>query len=275
MAKDKYFWLLILIVCGYLFPFLGATDFNTKGASREAIVALSMLNQNNWILPINNGVDIAYKPPFYHWCVALISTLTGGVTEYASRIPSAIALAIMTLAGYVFFARRTSAEVAFIMALVTLTNFEVHRSGTGCRVDMMLSAFMVVDSYQLYQWGEKRLQGIPYMAILCLSGAVLTKGPVGMVLPCLVTVVFLWIRSEIKLPQIICSFLWVALASSLLPLISWYWAAYQQGGDAFLQLVLEENVWRFLGKMTYESHENPVYYNVNTFSTYVMFVQLP
>lgn len=102
MAKDKYFWLLILIVCGYLFPFLGATDFNTKGASREAIVALSMLNQNNWILPINNGVDIAYKPPFYHWCVALISTLTGGVTEYASRIPSAIALAIMTLAGYVF-----------------------------------------------------------------------------------------------------------------------------------------------------------------------------
>lgn len=119
------------------------------------------------------------------------------------------------------------------------------------------------------------MQGIPYMAILCLSGAVLTKGPVGMVLPCLVTVVFLWIRSEIKLPQIICSFLWVALASSLLPLISWYWAAYQQGGDAFLQLVLEENVWRFLGKMTYESHENPVYYNVNTFSTYVMFVQLP
>lgn len=108
-----------------------------------------MLNQNNWILPINNGVDIAYKPPFYHWCVALISTLTGGVTEYASRIPSAIALAIMTLAGYVFFARRASAEVAFIMALVTLTNFEVHRSGTGCRVDMMLSAFMVVASYQL------------------------------------------------------------------------------------------------------------------------------
>ena len=31
-----------------------------------------------------------------------------------------------------------------------------------------------------------------------------------------------------------------------------------------MQLVLEENVWRFLGKMTYESHENPVYYNVIT-----------
>ena len=35
---------------------------------------------------------------------------------------------------------------------------------------------------------------------------------------------------------------------------------YQQGGDTFLQLVLEENFGRFLGKMSYESHEQPVIY---------------
>ena len=51
----------------------------------------------------------------------------------------------------------------------------------------------------------------------------------------------------------------VALLALLLPAI-WYYAAYLQGGDNFLQLVYEENVLRFLGKMTYASHENSWYY---------------
>ena len=53
--------------------YLGLTNFHTKGEPREAIVAVSMLQNDNWILPINNGGDIAYKPPFFHWCIAALS----------------------------------------------------------------------------------------------------------------------------------------------------------------------------------------------------------
>ena len=83
-----------------------------------------------------------------------------------------------------------------------------------------------------------------------------------MVLPCLVTAVFLWIRG-MHFGRIFLSFLGIGLASCVLPLV-WYVAAYQQGGEEFLQLVLEENVLRLLGKMSYSSHENPAYYNVIT-----------
>lgn len=76
--------------------------FQYQGEPREAGVALSILQQDNWILPVNNGVDIPYKPLFLHWCIALLSLLTGGVTEYTARFPSALALAVMVLAGYVF-----------------------------------------------------------------------------------------------------------------------------------------------------------------------------
>lgn len=55
----------------------------------------------------------------------------------------------------------------------------------------------------------------------------------------------------------------VAVVSCILP-AAWYLAAYQQGGDNFIALVMEENFGRFMGKMTYESHENPAYYNVLT-----------
>lgn len=260
--KTRHFVLPAVITVLFLFLFLGQTPFHTKGEPREAVVALSMLQQHNWILPINNGVDMAYKPPFFHWCIAAASTVAGEVNEYTSRLPSAFWLTVMVLVGYVFYAKRRGMEVALLMLLLTLTNFEVHRAGVNCRVDMVLSALIVLAIYQLYKWGERGLRGVPWTAILCMSGAVLTKGPVGMVLPCLVVGVFLWIRRGTFWP-VFGRFVAVGLAACLVPL-AWYVAAWRQGGDEFLTLVLEENVLRFLGKMTYESHENPWYYNFMT-----------
>ena len=262
MTRTKFFWLLAAITFLSLFLFLGQTPFHTKGEPREAVVALSMLQQDNWTLPINNGVDMAYKPPFFHWCIAAVSTVAGEVNEYTARFPSAFWLAVMVLVGYVFFAKRRGVEVAFLMGLLTLTNFEVHRAGLNCRVDMVLSALIVLAIYQLYKWGERGLRGIPWTGILCMSGAFLTKGPVGVVLPCLVVAVFLWIRGR-NFWRLLGLFAATALAACILPML-WYVAAWRQGGDEFLTLVLEENVLRFLGKMSYESHENPWWYNVVT-----------
>lgn len=271
--QDSYAWVLAILCIISLFLFIGEAFFNTRGEPREAVVALSMLQEKNWILPVNNGVELAFKPPLFHWMIAAISFVTGVVTEYTSRMPSALALAVMVLAGYGFYARRRGAEVAFLMGLITLTNFEAHRAGTNCRVDMLLSALMVLALYLLYEWGEKRLKGIPWLGILCLSGAFLTKGPVGMLLPCLVVAVFLWIRG-MNFWRIFFSFFGIVLLSCVLPMC-WYVAAYQQGGDRFLQLVLEENVLRLLGKMSYESHVNPLYYNfVTVISGYVPYTLL-
>ena len=59
-SKNKQFmWMVLLIATLMTIPFLWITDFNTKGEPREAIVAVSMLNEGNWILPVNNGGDIS------------------------------------------------------------------------------------------------------------------------------------------------------------------------------------------------------------------------
>lgn len=259
MISNKRCWLILAIAAITILPFIGLTEFNTKGEPREAVVALSMINDGNWILPINNGGDIPYKPPFFHWLIALFSLLPGYVSEFTARLPSALALIIMVVAGYRFFARRGDEPTAFVASLLTLTAFEVHRAGMNCRVDMVLTACIVGSLYLLYRWYEKGLKGVPWLAIFCMSMGTLTKGPVGIILPCFVMGVFLLLRGE-RFWLTFGRFLLFAVLACILPAL-WYVAAWQQGGDAFLELVKEENLGRFMGKMTYESHENPFYYN--------------
>ena len=262
---NKALWLVIILAIVMMIPFLGLTDFNTKGEPREAVVAYTMLEHGNWILPINNGGDIPYKPPFFHWCIAFFSLFIGHVNEYTSRLPSAVSLVLMTIGGFVFYAKRKNAQTSLIAAILTLTAFEVHRAGMNCRVDMLNTAFMVGAMYLLYRWWEKGKHQLPWLAILCMSGATLTKGPVGIILPCFVMGVFMLTQRENFWGTV-----WRMALTALLSLVipfCWYYAAYLQGGDEFLRLVKEENIDRFMGKMAYESHENPAWYNLLTLIT--------
>ena len=253
-------WMVLLMAIVTLLPFLGLNEFSTKGEPREAVVAMSMLQQNNRILPVNNGFDIPFKPPFFHWCITAFSMLQGYVSEFTSRLPSAIALIALLVSTFCFYARRKNSNVSIIATILTLTAFEVHRAGTNCRVDMVLTAFIVGAIYLLYRWWERGSRNLPWLAILCMSGATLTKGPVGIILPCMVIFIFMLTERE-KPIKLILKLTAYAILSLILPAM-WYYAAYKQGGEQFLSLVMEENVGRFAGKMSYGSHENPAIYNV-------------
>lgn len=262
---NKAFTIVCVIAVMLTVPFLGLTDFYSKGEPREAVVAYTMVEHGNWILPINNGGDIPYKPPFFHWCIALFSLLQGHVSEFTSRLPSALALVAMSVGGFVFFAKRKNANMALLATLLSLTAFEVHRAGINCRVDMVNTSFMVGALFLMFRWWERGKHTMPWLAILCMSGATLTKGPVGMLLPCAVMGVFMLTQRE-SLWSTVWRLGLTALLSLVLPLC-WYYAAYLQGGDEFLRLVKEENIDRLLGKMAYESHENSFWYNFVTLIT--------
>ncbi|MGM9840936.1 MAG: ArnT family glycosyltransferase, partial [Candidatus Limisoma sp.] len=112
----------------------------------------------------------------------------------------------------------------------------------------------------LFRWYERGLKGMPWLAALLASGAILTKGPVGVLLPAIALGLFLLADGRGLKAAVVCGFK-LAIPSLVLPAL-WYLAAYRQGGEQFLDLVLEENVGRFLGKMTYESHEHSPFYTI-------------
>ena len=256
---------IIFSGCLILFLFLGLTDFTTKGEPREAIVAQQMIENGDWILPRNNGGEMAYKPPLFHWAVAAVSSIGGKVTEYTSRMPSAIAFLWMTCAVYMFYAKRKDEGTAFIAALVSMTSFELYRAAISCRVDMLLTAFIVGSLLELYKWYERQMRGIPWPAILLMSAGTLTKGPIGSLLPCLVVGIFLLLRG-VNFFKAFLSLTSFCLISFILPAL-WYYLAWQRGGEEFISLVMEENIGRVTGTMSYVSHENPLWYNFLTVIT--------
>lgn len=132
---------------------------------------------------------------------------------------------------------------------------------------MVLTALTVGALYCLYKWYEKGLKGIPWLAILLMSCGTLTKGPVGTIIPCLVVGIFLLLRCQL-LQSILVTF---RLGHSFThPAFCWYVAAYQQGGEEFLALVMEENFGRMTNTMSYNSCVNPWHYNfVTLFAGYV------
>lgn len=261
---------MVIIICIIsVLPWIGLGDFSTKGEPREASVAISMLESGNWILPQVYANEFAYKPPMAHWLMAAFSYPQGYVSEFTSRLPSTIAFICLMGCTLMFFGRRIKFQQAFIATLLLLTCIEMHRAAMTTRVDMLLTTFIVIGLYQLFRWEDRlELKGLPVIIPVLLGCAVLTKGPVGVILPLFVFGAYLLMLRKYSLLTIFKALLYIGVSSLFLPLL-WYIAAWKQGGDKFLDVVLAENFGRFFHLNTPDinydlGHENGVWYNFMT-----------
>jgi 4-amino-4-deoxy-L-arabinose transferase-like glycosyltransferase len=262
--------LTVLIAVLSVLPWIGLGDFATKGEPREAAVAVSMLKTGNGILPAVYADELAYKPPLAHWLMVVASYPQGYVSEFTARLPSALALIILIGAVVVFFGRRTRKfHEALVTACILITCIEIHRAGMTARVDMLLTTLIVMGLFGLYRWKEKRsLKGLPLEVSLLLGLATLVKGPVGIVLPLFVFGVYLLLEGKYPCRMIFRSLFYVGLSSVFIPSL-WYLAAWNQGGQGFLNLVIAENFGRFfhieIPAIHYElGHEKGLWYNFVT-----------
>lgn len=270
MKRSVYFStssvLFIALVLLWI-PWLGETLFYSKGEPREAIVAVSMLQSGDWILPVSCGTDIPYKPPFLAWLIAGFAWLFNGgvVNEYISRLPSALAAIALIMGGYTWARRARGERFALYMGLILATSVEFYRAAEACRVDMVLTACMVGAMYILYEIRERQGHdnfGRYCAAALLLTCATLTKGPVGSLLPCLAVGIYCLLRGD-RFFTTLGRLTALCIASFVIPAV-WYFYAWKSGGDLFLDTVWEENFQRLTGTMSYGSHVRPFYYNFAT-----------
>ena len=260
IAEPRYAspMLLIFGVALYLVN-LGGYPLYTKGEPREAVTVFDIVHGGGVILPQRAGVEIPSKPLLMHWMAAMVSIVAGGVNEFTVRLPSA-ALAIAGVIVCYFYVRRLFDNVtALIAAIILGTTFQYLQAGTGARVDMTLTFFMEVAFFEFIVMAE----GLTHRRMLlyvAIALAVLTKGPIGLILPGLVALI--WIAAE-KRWDLLQRMSLVRGAIVVLVLAGgWYLAALTEGGGNFFRKqVLAENLLRFAGGSDFhEGHIHPFYY---------------
>lgn len=260
----KLLALLLAFALVITLPGLASKPFYSKGEPREALVAQAMLKSGDWILPTRYGDEFATKPPFSHWMMAIASSPVGEVTEFTSRFPSFILSLTTVVVVFLFIRKETSLSLAFLTSMVLLTSIEWHRASITARVDMTLSSFCIIALLSLYSWGQTQNFKLLITAILCISGAILTKGPVGLVLPLGIASLYYIIDGK-KFKFTLLTALKVSLPALLIA-SSWYLAAYWRGGDVFLNTFIEENFSRFQGTMDpgEDPHTHSFFYLLGT-----------
>lgn len=261
----RFFPFVWIAVLGWIafFNRLGSVGLVDETEPLFVEAARQMTVTGNWITPYFNGVTRFDKPPLIYWLMAM-SFETIGVNEWAARIPSAIAGIVLT--GFCFYAlkRSTTSNIApYLGAAIASLNLMTLFFGRLGYSDMLLSVCFggSLLSFFLGYIEPKSIIKTPwYFAFYALMAlAVLTKGPVGVVLPSAIVLIFLlWsgnLRQELRDLKPI----W-GISLFLIICIPWYVLAYVQNGNAFIDSFFGvHNVERFTSVVN--QHSGAWYYH--------------
>jgi 4-amino-4-deoxy-L-arabinose transferase-like glycosyltransferase len=219
-----------------------------------------MVNGGDWMIMHFNGKVYPDKPPLFFWAIALSSFLWKGFHSFSVRFPSALFGTLSVLLTFFLGKRLYSARTGFFSALILATSLEFAYFAVRANIDATLTFFTTASIFCFADWyfreGELKRTLSIYGFYFSIALATLTKGPVGFILPLLVSLIYLvWQRDwrsmkQMRLVTGMVLFLGVVLA--------WYLPALVKGGESYLRAtLLQHTVERYA---TGWSHAKPFYY---------------
>ena len=150
---------------------------------RNAEVAREMLARSDWIVPHFQGLPYLDKPALYFDAVAL-SQAVFGRSEASSRLPSVLFAAATAVASFLLGARLLGRRKALLGVGVLMTAPLFVGFARIVIFDMPLACFVTFALLFAEEGRRGRRWGFP-LSWAATALAVLTKGPVGLLLPIL------------------------------------------------------------------------------------------
>ncbi len=238
---------------------LGSTGFLDETEPLFTEAARQMTVTGNWITPYFNQLTRFDKPPLIYWCMAICYQLFG-TTEWAARLPSAIAATLLT--GFSFYTIRqiTQRQISpYLVSAIVALNLQNWFFGRLGYSDMLLSVCFGGSLFSFFLGYVKNPRW--YWAFYVLMAlAVLTKGPIGIVLPSAIVLIFLLCVGQLKSVLREMKLIPGALIFLLIS-VPWYGLAYLQNGSAFIDSFFGvHNAARFTSVVN--QHSGPWYYHI-------------
>ncbi len=220
-------------------PVLLLRDFTPDNELRYLNIADEAISGGHLFAFTNQGVPYADKPPLYLWIVMAGRALLGGhcmwFLSLASLLPAFGIVAVMSR----WMRGELSLEGQNTARWLMLTSAYFIGSALVLRMDMLMCLFIVLALRTFYLWhaaGKNAPRRYAWLFPLYCFLALFTKGPVGLLVPLLVPVVWLVCRREWRC---IGRYLGWRTWSVLLVLCGlWFAAVYADGGAEYLDNLL-------------------------------------
>jgi 4-amino-4-deoxy-L-arabinose transferase-like glycosyltransferase len=227
--------------------------------ARFAYVAREMAQDGHWLVPHRHGEYYAHKPPLLFWLVNLASFASGlPIGRFTMRLPGLFA-GILALWGTARLAERWAGRSSAWPAVLTLSTTYLFWHEVGfARMDGLLLGWTTAALTLLFLNDDAPSLWRPALAWLCMGLAILTKGPVGLLVPAGAYAAARLAAGEGRLLKK-SHWIWGPLIA-LVPVALWLGLAWHQGAPDgyFSELLLSQNLARASGALGHR--QSPFYY---------------
>ncbi|MGZ8480232.1 MAG: glycosyltransferase family 39 protein [Candidatus Binatia bacterium] len=243
----RYWDLGLLLFCVWvLFTNLGGAALFEPDEGRNAEIAREILLLKDWVTPHYDFIPRLDKPIFFFGLVAL-SYKFFGISEWAARLPSALAALACLCITYRFAGSLFGRRAGLWSALILLSSIEFFALSRAVIMDMTLTFCITFAlwSFCLGQRGVESGAGKSQFLLMyvAMGMATLLKGPIGFLLPAAVIGVYLLLTKRWSLLRHMQVPLGIALL--ILTAAPWYLTAESRNPGYLRYFLWEENVHRF------------------------------
>ena len=225
-------FLLVLLGLLLFFSANGQLLITDPVESNYALTAGEMLVSGDWLSPRIYG-NYWYDKPWLFYGELLVSFRIFGETPFAARFFPAVFGTIGVLQTYWFAQKLYNRKNGFLSGLIMATTVEYFYLAKAVVTDMTLFVFMDGALMLFYVAKTRQRPRLYYGAYLLAGLAILTKGPIGLVLPSLIILAYLLGNrdSHTLFHMKLCRGLLLSLSIAAL----WYGPMVQLHGSAFLE----------------------------------------
>ena len=261
-SRKDWFRILVFLLPPTMFLLcLGAAPlFDVdEGAFSEA--TREMFERGDFLSTYLNGEHRFDKPILIYWLQAL-AYLALGPSEWAFRLPSALAAMTWCYATWHFARQRFGADAALAALAIASTSLGPMIIGRAATADALLNLLLALTLFDAWRHLESGRRAPLLRSFMWMGLGALTKGPIALLIPAAVTLLYCASRKQWRrwLKSVTDPLGWLVF---LLLVVPWYAAALKIHGQLFIDgFILRHNVERFSG--TLEGHGGGIAYYLFT-----------
>ena len=197
MPTSLRYWIIIVASALLFVPFLGQVHLFDWDEINFAEAAREMLVTNDWLTVQINYLPFWEKPPLFIWMQAL-SMKVFGINEFAARFPNAICGIVTLLVLFRLGRSILNSKLGLLWVLLyacSILPFIYFKSGI---IDPWFNLFIFLGIYNIsaFTRSTDKLQHYRFVGLsaLFIGLAILSKGPVALLVFGLVTVIYFIVK---------------------------------------------------------------------------------